>query len=872
MEMLNRIKNTVSNFSTVLPGNPVTREYEIVEHVASAGPSLLWKVYKGIKKSTKEEGAVFVLEKKLLDKYSKQERETILTIFKNGIAKLTRLRHPSILTVQQSLEESRESLAFATEPVFASLANILGCTENLPVPPPKALKNFELFDVEIKYGFLQLTEGLAFLHNDVKMIHGNINPESILVNQSGVWKLAGFDFCVQLEKNPDFQNDQFSFGEINIELPPPCIPHLNYIAPERLLGSSSSFASDMFSLGLLFYAVHNQGKSLLLNSGCSIATIKNNYNQLKMFSPNTLGNLPQESREHVKMLLNCTAELRPDAFQTSKLPMFVDVGVKTLQYLDSLYQWDNLQKSQFYKGLPQIIAKMPKRVNLYRIVPCLAKEYHTPEMVPFVLPNVLLVAEETTKEEFQSVILQDIIPLFRLQEPVQITLIFMQKMELLLSKCPQAVIANHVLPMIYKALESDAQQIQELCLSIIPKFASLIEYSAMKNALLPRIKKLCITTSYLSVRVNCLVCVGKLLEHLDKWLVLDEILPFLPQIPSKEPAVLMGVLGILKLTMSHKKLGITKEIMATKIIPFLMPLSIENGLTLNQFNAIMTVVKEMVSFVEAEHKTKLEQLNSIRQEHGSTLEMTQIVPGNQSLVPDFNMEASKPPVDEMFKNLGLPSFDSTNKNVKTPTSNDVLGSQQSSEKSYTKPSSMSFEEKKSLAWNQEQQHKWNSRGQGEPLVPSRDPTTSLIESNLRGLGSNKSTESFSSLNLTTSTNYIPNNWSPNFGSSPILQQQPLSLVGGFQQPHSLVGGYTSLATSPPQPTQRPSNFQSSISGSMDLCSLDSLLPNMGPNRSTPTLAQLSGGIPLSVPMIPSPPQYNAPPSNSAKNELEDLLG
>jgi len=47
------------------------------------------------------------------------------------------------------------------------------------------------------------------------------------------------------------------------------------------------------------------------------------------------------------------------------------------------------------------------------------------------------------------------------------------------------------------------------------------------------------------VRVNCLVCVGKLLEHLDKWLVLDEVLPFLPQIPSREPAVLMGILGML---------------------------------------------------------------------------------------------------------------------------------------------------------------------------------------------------------------------------------------------------------------------------------------------------------------------------------------
>lgn len=43
--------------------------------------------------------------------------------------------------------------------------------------------------------------------------------------------------------------------------------------------------------------------------------------------------------------------------------------------------------------------------------------------------------------------------------------------------------------------------------------------------------------------MNCLVCVGKLVEHLDKWLVLDEVLPFLTQIPSKEPAVLMGILG-----------------------------------------------------------------------------------------------------------------------------------------------------------------------------------------------------------------------------------------------------------------------------------------------------------------------------------------
>ena len=35
----------------------------------------------------------------------------------------------------------------------------------------------------------------------------------------------------------------------------------------------------------------------------------------------------------------------------------------TLQYMDSLFQRDNLEKSQFFKGLPKIISKMPKVRN-----------------------------------------------------------------------------------------------------------------------------------------------------------------------------------------------------------------------------------------------------------------------------------------------------------------------------------------------------------------------------------------------------------------------------------------------------------------------------------------------------------------------------
>lgn len=76
----------------------------------------------------------------------------------------------------------------------------------------------------------------------------------------------------------------------------------------------------------------------------------------------------------------------------------------------------------------------------------------------------------------------------------------MKNMELLLQKTPPDVTKSDVLPLIYGSLESDSIQVQELCLAIIPGFAALIDFPAMKNSLLPRIRKLCLSTPSLSVR------------------------------------------------------------------------------------------------------------------------------------------------------------------------------------------------------------------------------------------------------------------------------------------------------------------------------------------------------------------------------------
>uniref|UniRef100_A0A8B9N399 SCY1-like protein 2 n=1 Tax=Accipiter nisus TaxID=211598 RepID=A0A8B9N399_9AVES len=620
--MLNKLKSTVTkvtaDVTSAVMGNPVTREFDVGRHIASGGNGLAWKIFNGTKKSTKQEVAVFVFDKKLIDKYQKFEKDQIIDSLKRGVQQLTRLRHPRLLTVQHPLEESRDCLAFCTEPVCASLANVLGNWDNLPSPLPSDIKEYKLYDVETKYGLLQVSEGLSFLHSSVKMVHGNITPENIILNKSGAWKIMGFDFCIQ-STNPSEQEPKFLCKEWDPNLPSLCLPNPEYLAPEYILSVSCETASDMYSLGAVMYAVFNKGKPIFeVNKQDIYKSFSRQLDQLSRLSSSTLQNIPEEVREHVKLLLNVAPAVRPDADQMTKIPFFDDVGAMTLQYFDSLFQRDNLQKSQFFKGLPKVLPKLPKRVIIQRILPCLTSEFVNPDMVPFVLPNVLLIAEECTKEEYIRLILPDLGPVFKQQEPIQasnmILLIFLQKMDLLLTKTPPDEIKNSVLPMVYRALEAPSIQIQELCLNIIPTFANLIDYPSMKNSLIPRIKNACLQTSSLAVRVNSLVCLGKILEYLDKWFVLDDILPFLQQIPSKEPAVLMGILGIYKCTFTHKKLGITKEQLAGKVLPHLIPLSIENNLNLNQFNSFICVIKDMLNRLEAEHKTKLEQLHVMQEQ------------------------------------------------------------------------------------------------------------------------------------------------------------------------------------------------------------------------------------------------------------------
>lgn len=104
-----------------------------------------------------------------------------------------------------------------------------------------------------------------------------------------------------------------------------------------------------------------------------------------------------------------------------QIPYFDDIGIKTLTYLDSLLQWDNLQKSQFYKGLPEALKKLPQRVKVQRVLACLVHDLGQPAMVPFILPSIFDISQNCNQAEFCTYILPHIKPLMKLIEPIQVS-------------------------------------------------------------------------------------------------------------------------------------------------------------------------------------------------------------------------------------------------------------------------------------------------------------------------------------------------------------------------------------------------------------------------------------------------------------------
>lgn len=82
-----------------------------------------------------------LLKKNLEELTSKNQKncraveEAFLDLLRQDAAQMSRLRHPGVVRVVQALDESKTTMAIVTEPIFTSVANVLGSVDNIAKVP-----------------------------------------------------------------------------------------------------------------------------------------------------------------------------------------------------------------------------------------------------------------------------------------------------------------------------------------------------------------------------------------------------------------------------------------------------------------------------------------------------------------------------------------------------------------------------------------------------------------------------------------------------------------------------------------------------------------------------------------------------------------
>lgn len=77
------------------------------------------------------------------------------------------------------------------------------------------------------------------------------------------------------------------------------------------------------------------------------------------------------------------------------------------------------------------------------------------------------------------------------------------------------------------------------------------------------------------------------------------------------PICFLSLLAIYRIAFSHKKLGISREFLASKSIPNLLQLSMDCNLTPLQYAAFADLMREMFTAIETEQRAKLIELHSL---------------------------------------------------------------------------------------------------------------------------------------------------------------------------------------------------------------------------------------------------------------------
>ncbi|KAK8053485.1 hypothetical protein PG996_012786 [Apiospora saccharicola] len=621
---------------------------------STAGP---WKIYDATAKKTKKPYSVFVFDKKSLDSHGnslgrsgatafKRTADEVVERLKKEASSLARLRHPNVLELVEPVEETRGGgLQFVTEPVTASLASLLAEKDDQEraggvggrssryvteeADGTRRRRELEIDELEIQKGLLQVSKALEFLHENAGLVHGNLTPDAILVNAKSDWKISGLSFS----SPPDGSTKPTSVQPISLSevlnldprLPRFVQLNLDYTSPDFVLDTNLTTSADMFSLGLLCVALYNSPHRSPIECNSSVSsykrifssssTVPSSHNQFLSSRP-----LPRDLAAHVlPRLITRRPAQRMTAREFQESEYFDNVMVSTIRFLDAFPAKTPNEKASFMRGLNKMLPSFPKSVMEKKILPALLEELKDRELLALIMQNVFKIIDllPSSKRPFSEKVRPRIREIFvtnskqaQVQEKDSARdaglMVILEHTSVMTSNCSGKEFKDDILPIIMTAIECPTPAIVDVAMRGLPTVLPILDFSTIKNELFPVIATVFSKTSSLAIKTGSPPKKKTSSSSaLDKYTMQEKIVPLVKVIKTKEPAVMMAALAVLRVVGDVAD----ADFVAMDILPILWSMSLGPLLDLKQFQSFMELIRTLSKRVEDEQTKKLQELS-----------------------------------------------------------------------------------------------------------------------------------------------------------------------------------------------------------------------------------------------------------------------
>ncbi|XP_023332600.1 SCY1-like protein 2 isoform X2 [Eurytemora carolleeae] len=602
----------------IIESNPIAQYYSIGRQLTCPVPEPdppVWKIYDAVSKADGKEASIHVYEKKGCDRVGRgKRREAIAELLKEGVTRLVQHSAPRILQVLHGPEENGECLAFASERVLGTLSTILVSQHMMESSNPVAKAqingstegsvyiHYNFIDFEYRYGLCQITEALLFLHASCQLVHRNVCPGTIYISSRGTWKLGGLEHAGRIGNG----DCEVACQPWTTKMPKAAQPNLNYIAPEIQHKSCYNSSSDMYSLGMTYISCFNSGQSVIQASHSTSQYFKL-AGQLSEKVAEILPFIPVGLQELVNKLVNQDTRHRPTARQLVQAPYFGDPAVQALQFLETLNTKDTNQKAQFFRNsLIEVFPFIPRKLWLQQIWPILDQELNKQEVMAAVLESALFLIRECSQQEYQTFIQSSIRPIFNGPKTVQASVTLLEQLPILLEKTNQEELDTQILPMVYLALESNMSQVQMAAVSVVPAILDYLCDDVIRTELLPRARNVYSTNGAdVKIVLSLLACIAKILDKLDRAVIIDEVLPLLYDIRLNDINILVTVLEIYRVMLSDRRYGLNMTLLATRVLPVLIPQCVNPQLSIDNYMIVHGTIQEMMDHIDRHQRNKL---------------------------------------------------------------------------------------------------------------------------------------------------------------------------------------------------------------------------------------------------------------------------